>query len=427
MIIDCPSCQVVQTTTPAPAPAACPLVVGTHQIGVMLPCSKSSVSAQPALIEIGISDKDAAVPAAVIPIQVQAPDMANVEVWTHGKMASRLTNAGNGEFVGTLDLSKEPAGPVRVRFMAWDAPPGGNATLYIVGEYALIVAGTRPAIPTPTPAAGMTLAFSDHFTTLSSTPCKPGTGTWPNCTAPTASDGFKWFENMWNGGDFGDCANEHTDGKYNPFTILPSGGLRIRNTFDKSYNDPYGYGRHQYCGVLSTGYKDGSNTLTTTDGYYDARVLVPNSSCPSCSGGTWPSFWMLSTNGPGWGTVELDMMEMYGSDSSYFQGYTHAYPPATIPGAGNGYAGHPDGDLTWDWHTVGMLITGSGTAAGKVCNYFDEVQLACSAMPQLGPPSAAVKPNWTLMVELAAGGGWPTAAPPANQYDFFVDWVGVWH
>jgi hypothetical protein len=136
---------------------------------------------------------------------------------------------------------------------------------------------------------------------------------------------------------------------------------------------------------------------------------------------------MLSTNPGNIGGIELDIFEAYGNNPSYLQQNTHAYSPAFYPpGPGSGYAGQPDGDLTTDWHTVGMLVQGSGTPAGTVCSYLDEKVLACSPLPQFGKPNDTVKPIWAVMLELASGGGWPSVAPPSGHYDFFVDWVAVW-
>ena len=440
------SCGGLPPQPPAPTPvpptaaaatdcAANPptTTAGANQMAILAPCSPNVVGPQPALFGVWLTDERATLPAGCIPVQVQASGMKNVEVWVHGKRAATLAASGNGEFIGVLDLSAEQAGPLHVLFEAWDVAAGQPATVTLTAGMTLLVAGTRAVMAPPPPAAGMTLAFSDHFDKLSATACKPGTGTWPTCTAPTAADGFTWYENLWNGQDYGDCANEHTDGKYNPFTILPSGGLRIRDQYDANYVDPYGYKRTHYCGVLSSGFKDGTTSITGSDGYYDARVLVPNSACGAagnntCSGGTWPAFWMLSLNGGGIGTFELDMMEMYGNNPAYFQGYTHAYAPAVFPpGAGKPYAGQPGGDLTLDWHTVGMKVAGSGTAAGTICNYFDEVQLSCSPMPQFAAPGSAAVPAWSVMLELASGGGWRTHAPPGGYYDMFIDWVAVWH
>ena len=426
---------------PPPPPPCTSSSAAGNQMGILQPCSPTVVTANqlstPALIDVGITDANATVPASQQPVVVKAPGSLNVEVWTHGALAVRLTPGSGGQFSGFLNLSSEAAGPLHVMYHAYNVVNGGNPTIHLQAEYTLFVAGTRPAMPTPAPAAGMTLAFSDHFTTLSSTPCKPGTGIWPNCTNPTVSDGFKWYEEQFNGQDFGDCANEHTDSVngYNPFTILPQGGLRIRNTFDPSYVDPFGFNRHQRCGILSTAYPDRTTTMPATDGYYDAKILIPNAFCSAkgnntCSGGTWPSFWMLDLATTG-GGMEMDMTEMFGNDPSYQQGFTHAYGAAFYPASPNGgYAGNPLGpnaDFTWDWHTVGMKITNSGTAGGTVCEYFDEVQLQCDSFPQYGAPNSGVKPNWAVMLELASGGGWVSLPPPSNQYDMFIDWVGIWH
>lgn len=432
--ITVPLCQPIPTCSSSSAT--------TNQMGIILPCSPNVVTANqlssPALLDVGITDANATVPASPQQIVVKAPGSLDVEVWTHGTMAVRLTQGSGSMFTGLLDLSAEAAGPLHVMFHAYDVAPGGTPTVHLQSEYTLFVGGTRAAIPTPAPASGMTLAFSDHFTSLSSTPCKPGTGTWPTCTNPSVSDGFKWYEDQFNGQDFGDCANEHTDSVngYNPFTILPQGGLRIRNTFDPSYTDPWGFGRHQRCGMLSTAYPDGTTSVPATDGYYDAKILIPNAFCNvigdnTCSGGTWPSFWMLSLNGGANGSMEMDMTEMFGNDTHYHQGFTHAYSPAFYPATPNGgYSGYPLGsgvDLTWDWHTVGMKISGSGTSGATVCEYFDEVQLKCDSFPQYGSPASATKPTWAVMLELASGGGWVSQAPPSGQYDLFIDWVGVWH
>ena len=63
-----------------------------------------------ALFDIGITDANAAVSAAPVDIMVKTPGLVNVEVWTHGAMAVRLTQ-GSRMFSGSLDLSSEPAGP----------------------------------------------------------------------------------------------------------------------------------------------------------------------------------------------------------------------------------------------------------------------------------------------------------------------------
>ena len=103
----------------------------TNQMAILAPCSQNVITANqktaPALIAMDITDANAAVNAGLIPISVQALGMQNVEVWTHGSMAVRLTAGAGGMFTGNLDLSKEPTGPLRARFMAWNSSPGDDS------------------------------------------------------------------------------------------------------------------------------------------------------------------------------------------------------------------------------------------------------------------------------------------------------------
>jgi len=119
------------------------------------------------------------------------------------------------------------------------------------------------------------------------------------------------------------------------------------------------------------------------------------------------------------GPTEIDETEQYGNNPKYDQ--------VTLHGAGGSFIfhGYPltgvTKDLTWDFHTYGVLITGAGTPSAQICAYFDERQLKCIPMP-----STVASNPWSLMLELASGGGWVTNAPPSNQYDLFINWVGVW-
>lgn len=403
---------------------SCPTTTTTQNtMAIQSPCSPNVVTANQvtagALTGVAISDQDASVVNGPLPIQVTAPGLVNVEVWTHGAMAVRLTAGANDVFTGTLDLSGEPTGPLNVSFFAWNTPPGDNSyTVALAAQLDLFVHGTPATIPFPVGASGMTLTWADDFDTLSATPCKPGTGTWPNCTAPTASDGFTWYENKPGGGDFGDAAFEHTDSPYNPYTINDS-FLRIRMTYDPSYVDPYGYNRHWYSGLLATAFPDGStNAPALQNGYYEARILSPNGSAGSntnASGGTWPAWWMLdlqSLQGAS-GAVEIDTAEQYGNDPHYTQAEEHAYGDAS--GQGPIYQGDPGPDFTVDFHRYGMLIN-NGTATF----YLDDSPLGSIALTT--EPGIATF-NWFLLLDLALGGGWPENPPPANYYDMWIDYV----
>ena len=306
-------------------------------------CDHRDQKTAPALIAMDITDANAAVNAGLIPVLVQALGMQNVEVWTHGSMAVRLTAGAGGMFTGNLDLSKEPTGPLRARFMAWNSSPGDNSyTVELIGEETLFVnAGAKMPSAVPVGAAGMALAWQDQFATLNATPCKPGTGVWPNCTAPTASDGFTYLENIGNGSDYGDCAFEHTDGKYNPYTVQ-SGFLRIRATYDPNYHDPYGYNRKWYCGLLRTAFADGSSNLPAISyGYFEFTILAPNAAAATgATGGTWPAVWQTTRkNTAATGSIQLDEAELYGNGPAYYQSGAGAYGAATTTATGFVYAG----------------------------------------------------------------------------------------
>lgn len=416
-----------------------------NTMAVQSPCSINLIvnnqKTNPAPFGIGITDQNAQVLPAALPIQVTAPGLKNVEVYVHGAMKVRLTQAGDmGVFTGSLDLSQEPAGPLHILFNGWNAPPGDNsATVALSGVMTLFVKGSRLPMPIlPSGAVGMTLKWSDRFTTLSSAPCNPGTGVWPHCQLASAQgSGKTWYENQAGGGDFGDAAFEHSDGKYNPFTILPTGGMvRIRATYDPNYVDPYGYGRKWSAGMLSTGFGSSppvtTNLPVLTDGYYEARMLVPNASAGNPwsgkAGGTWPAFWQTSINSTdSSGTIELDSVEYYGEDPGYYQVATHAWGNASIPNSSSKgdfiYHQDPQSDLTWDFHRTGLLIQGSGTNNGTVCSYLDDVKMGCQPLPVLANGAA---PQWLFMINMAMGAGWPTNPPPSNQYDMFVDYVAAW-
>jgi hypothetical protein len=390
------------------------------------PCSPTHVKANqtlnPSLLNVAITDAHATVHPKIIPVQIQALGLVNVEIWTHNKMATRLVNDGAGTFGGELDLGSEPNGPMVMAVYAWNKPPGDNSyTVKLAAIVTLFVIGGKDAaIPTPVAAAGMKLKWSDEFNTLSATSCKPGTGTWPKCTQPTASDGFTWYENKPNGGDFGDSAFEHTDSHYNPYTIK-NGFLRIRSQYDPNYVDPYGFRRQWYSGLLASAFPDGTTNVPLANGYYEARILLPYAATPgdnNASGGTWPGWWMLTTNsmqlGSTSGNLEEDIGEWYGNDAAYMQYGQHVYGNAMGPNAGI-YSGHPIGDLTWDFHRYGLLVTNTTVTA-----YLDDQPL--QSLPK-GQLQNNEPPAWFLLLDLAMGSGWPVNPPPAGYFDMWIDYV----
>ena len=75
-------------------------------MAIQSPCSTTIVKANqtlaPSLLNIAITDANATVHPAVIPVQVQGPGLVNVEVRTHDKMATRLDNVEPACFAASL-------------------------------------------------------------------------------------------------------------------------------------------------------------------------------------------------------------------------------------------------------------------------------------------------------------------------------------
>jgi hypothetical protein len=412
--------------------SACPVMRATmpNTMAILSPCVSAIIKdnqvVAPTTLNVPLSD-GASIASAQAPyiIEVQAPGMQNIEVYTHGKFNARLTSDGAGDFIGQLNLRSEPHGPLNVAIYAWNKPPGDNSfTVNLGARMTLFVVGSSVPPPTsfPVGATGLTLKWSDEFDTLKATPCKPGTGVWPKCTSPTSTDGFNWWENKTGGGDFGDAAFEHTDSPYNPF-MIKGGFLRIRAQYDASYTDPYGFGRKLYSGLLSSAFPDGSTNLPAGNGYYESRILIPDGSTSAAgrvplSGGTFPAFWMLTIQGLGpvgkTSNVEEDIMEANGPFPTYFAATQHAYGSATGP-SGSIYHNQPGGDLTWDFHRYGLLITTTTVSA-----YFDDKLMG--SLPRAFMPGGVV-PTWFVMLDLAMGSGWPVTPPLAGYYDMWVDYV----
>lgn len=394
---------------------------------LVAPPSPNIVSANQAtasaLTTVAIADTDATTGPILYPVKIKAVGMVNVEVWMHGTMAVRLTGDGAGNFTGNLDLTHEPNGPLRFKVLAWDKAAGDiTYNTQLIADGLLFVTGGANVVGTlPVGAGGMPLKWSDEFNTLNIAPCQPGV--YP--CQPT-SETATWYQNKAGGGDFGDAAFEHADSPFNPYTIK-NGFLRIRASHANGYVDPYGFSRKWYGGILSTAYNDGSTNVPLGNGYYEARILLPYAETlgnGNTAGGTWPAFWMTTTNAiknfPATGDLELDVGEWYGVRPKYNQSGQHVYPPATPP-SGNAYIFAGDassGDLTTDFHRFGMLITDT-----LVTSYLDDQVIGSTPRGQL---VGGVAPAWNLMLDFAMGGGWPINAPPAGYYDMWIDYIRVY-
>jgi hypothetical protein len=408
------------TVTPA---TNCTAQASTNQMVILAPCSTTVVTANqvtaPAPFAIAITDAVASVSGPSVPIKVQAPGMTRVEVWMHGALTTTLAPGTNGIFTGTINPLATDIGPLRLRFNAYNVAVGSTPTIQLTGEYTLIRPGTPALAANPAAAAGLTKRLDD---TSIGTHIAPGcvAGTWPGCTTwPTLSQasGVYYLPKQFNGKDYGDAANMSPNSGFNPYTVLPDGDTRIRTTWNApGWHDPYGWNRKAYTGFLSTQSVNGTSAIEPAgDGYYELTWMIQNGMCGkagnnTCSVGTWPSFWALSSTSCPYG-CEVDGFEQYAMSTHYYSAATHT--------SGNGiwlqldpYPNNPWG-MAGDWHTSGVLFSNNGTNA---CFYLDNVQKGCGLTA--GP--MATGGSWVWMITQALGGGWVENPPPAGYMDFYV-------
>ena len=167
-------------------------------------------------------------------------------------------------------------------------------------------------------------------------------------------------------------------------------------------------------GTISTGY----NVQTFTGGYFEARVLLPNTP------GSWPAFWGLYSGWP----PEADIMEYPlttdggadGLQNSQYNTNFHYTNSSGNAAAGAGVVS-TGGNLNSTWHTFGM----NWVPNTSVTFYLDGNQT------QSFTNSAVAQMAYMYLILDYEVGGWPGTPSltqwPANHTDQFqVDWVRVW-
>jgi hypothetical protein len=402
-----------------------------------------------AQLEGRIYDKDRVVNAGLYNSQIFMEDSkANwtVQAWTHGNLIATYVSAGWGIYNATLDLTNELNGPLPVEFRA--IPPAAYPYQFATRLTLMIQGGHDYAYPIPAAVAahGLSHAWSDNFSKgLNASPCKAGSGVWPNCTRPTAADGFMYSENKPGGSDFGNAANEHTDSiyGYNPFATLVAGQtsmLAITTAYRTGYIDPYGpaplgYRRTSTTGYLSTAFNDYTTRVPNSPkgvSYFETRVLLPN--CQSDpndkfyagSGGCWPSLSLYSlTPGTG-GGLELDVFEYRGLFQKSMTAGCHNYGNATAgSGVACNYNARPiSKDLSWEPHRIGTYIDYLGVnnrGVPVIEQWFDDVLIASGSPPHL---AGNVLTDFDLEITTALTGDWPHN-PPSSGAPWKTYWFSL--
>lgn len=299
-----------------------------------------------------------------------------------------------------------PHGPISVKVMAWDVPPGDShrtkEDVFYLQLYNHAGVEWNMGLPSPPPqAAGMSLVYEDDF----------------NGPLSISKDkrGAQYMSRVpW--GDFGDAAFEDYHGPCNPFGQSES-FLRIRVSKPEGYVDPLGHGRKYVSGIITSVDKRG-NGVTATHGYFECRMLCP----PGL--GTWPAFWLMTNNKvvepDPTHTVEVDIVEGYGHrlhkpSMCYHHWNLKRREDSQHDGARADLEARGLGDTAQTFHIYGAKVTEK-----EVIFYIDNIEMwrHPTDEPAHGP--------MFFMVNLALGAGWPIKLERYNHgADLYVDYVRV--
>jgi len=311
-----------------------------------------------------------------------------------------LNATGNGSFVFPAD--QYPHGPITVRMSGENGTVKDTCYLQLYNKGGVSCNKGMPTNPPPA-ATGMSLVFADDFNgplSISSTDPK---ATYYDHKPP----------NGWQ--DFSTLRFTSFDKTNNPFSQVDS-YLRIRAS-EKA----------QSSGLISSLKNDGSGVTARAPCYFECRFIGPNAI------GTWPAFWLLTTNSPG---DELDIIEAYGGEGPPEPNAFDAYmicPHCWNQGeAGKALEKKAFEEMhnpirmrrfgipsTWfeAFHTYGCKITETETIY-----YCDNLEVGRHATFPISKQSP-----FFFLIDLATGGGWPVDLSRYNGVaDMYIDYVRVY-
>jgi hypothetical protein len=218
----------------------------------------------------------------------------------------------------------------------------------------------------PLSLAGYQITFNEEFTKLNITARGPG--------AP-------WIAHTpWNG-DFGDAAFDDP-GAGGPFAVTKN-GLAIT-----AHRDAAG---KWHSGLICSVDRDGAGAkgFAQQYGYFEMKAKIPSGP------GTWPAFWLVGTNKTK-SSAEIDVLEYYGAFGKYFHSTEHIW----VDGKDQLGAAHetevPDGELSTQYNTFGVLITARTTSF-----YMNRNEIWSTPTPP------EYRQPMYILANLALGGGWP--------------------
>jgi beta-glucanase (GH16 family) len=253
------------------------------------------------------------------------------------------------------------------------------AAAFLLGGAGLSTSLSIEARPKILDLSRYELSFAEEFDQLNVSPWGPKS---------------KWIAHTPWHGDFGDAVFLDP-GAQSPFSVK-DGILTI--TMRKNDRGIWG------SGLLASSNRD-RNGFTQSGGYFEARMKLPSGM------GVWPAFWLASTEALAKVTPEIDVMEYYGQ---FPDGYV-----ITVHNWKNGrdiYQKHfdarlPSGTLGKGFHTYGAEVS-----TEMLTFYLDGNQVWST------PSSEVFMEPLTLLIDLAAGGGWSIDRMP-DPSTLEVDYV----
>ncbi len=350
-----------------------------------------------------ISDHDAEISSGKHSFRGVAKGMQNVAVvCPAGGKWFMAQPAADGSFSVDVDVP-DLMGPMSVEVYSWDsAPDDGAFRVNINARFDLFVIGS-PEKQTVQMPFGMKLVWSEEFAgPISVSSSKHQDAEWYSGGKPSST-----------GSQYSSASFVPVSDRRNPF-FVKNGFLRIRATH--SSTNPTQPGGQWWSGHLSTGFPDESASIQFRKGYAEARMKLP------VGPGAWPAFWLLDSSSTlpskAYGAVEIDAVEAYGHDQSWYMATEHRWPGFDQGGTHTYVTEKVQRRLQAEegFHTYGVRLTDN-----EVIWYFDSEEVYRAPLYR-----AEVVSPFYLMIDLAMGGGWPVAVPPSEYYDLWVKSVHVY-
>lgn len=238
----------------------------------------------------------------------------------------------------------------------------------VAGWFALGGQSARTTAPARLDLHGYKLTFDEPFDRLDVSPWGPGT---------------RWIAHTPWAGDFGD-AQFIDPGPNSPFSI-DNGILTITmKRIDGKWTS----------GLLASIDRQGHGFAQTT-GYWEMRAKLPDGN------GVWPAFWLSTIGKPGQASPEIDAMEYYGHEPRGYLATTHVWKEGKNIAGKEEHVDVRPGSLSTGYHLYGVKVEKEG-----VFIYLDR-----QLVTQFPPLPEYLQPK-AVLVNLAAGGGWPITGMP---------------